>query len=402
MKENILYEKCVKCGKTYKPDETEYVCPSCGTDGVLWFEYDYKNISITKNKNFVDRWSGIFPFENTNYLNFRDMFPGPIYKNDNIGRYINMSDLYFKDDTRNPSGSFKDRASIFVLKYALEKGFDKISLASTGNAASSMSSIGSAFGISTYIFVPKTIPKPKLAQLVIYGANIIMIDGNYDRAYDLSIDVSKQFGWYIRNTGYNPYTIEGKKTVSLEIIEEIGVPDWVFVPTGDGCILGGVYKGFYDAYKLGLTNKMPHLVAVQAEGSASIVKAFKNNEKLPYKINAKTLADSISVDYPRNGIMALQALYKTDGLGLMVGDNEILDAQKILGKVGGIFAEPASSAAFAGIVKAKEQNIVGSTDKIVILLTGNGLKDISSIDIGNIKLFKNSDEIINYIKNIDR
>ncbi len=398
MKKDVAYLKCIKCGERYSLDEVTYTCPKCGHDGVLWFEYQYEDIKIEKEESFLNKWAPVFPFETLDGLDFRNLSPSPIYKNDNLSRFLNVPELWFKDDTRNPSGSFKDRASLFVLKHALEKGYKKISLASTGNAASSMASIGAAFGIDTYIFVPYTIPKPKLAQLVIYGANIIMIEGNYDLAFDLSIDVSMKFGWYIRNTGFNPYTVEGKKTVSLEIFDQIELPDWVFVPTGDGCILGGVYKGFYDLHKLGLIEKMPHLVAVQAEGSASIVKAFEKRQLLPEKVNAKTIADSISVDYPRNGIMALEGLYKTNGLGIMVTDDEILNAQSILGRLGGIFAEPASSAAFAGLIKAKEKGIVQKDDRIVVLLTGNGLKDISSIKIDNIKTFKNLIEIEEYIK----
>lgn len=397
MKKDIKYLKCVKCGRKYKTDEVEYVCPKCGNDGVLWFEYDYKDTYLQDEKEFIKKWKKIFPFEDLGGLNFRDLFPTPIYRNKNLSEYLKIQDLYFKDDTRNPSGSFKDRASIFVLKHAIELGYRHISLASTGNAASSMAAIGAAFGFSVYIFVPKTIPKPKLAQLIIYGANIIMVDGNYDLAYDLSIEVSREFNWYIRNTGFNPYTVEGKKTVSLEIIDEIGVPDFVFIPTGDGCILGGVYKGFYDANKMGLIDKMPRLVAVQSEGSSSIVKAFADGKRSPYKINANTLADSISVNYPRNGIMALNGLYDTNGVGIVVSDVEILEAQRILGNLAGIFTEPASSAAFAGLIKAKKEKIVKENDKVVVLLTGNGLKDISVVKVEKMRLFKQSGEIIDYM-----
>ncbi len=398
MKKDIKYLKCIKCGKKYNVDEIEYTCPSCGGDGVLWFEYDYSNIKVEDNKSFIEKWRGIFPFLKVESLKFRDLFPTPIYTSKNISSYLDMPFLYFKDDMRNPSGSFKDRASIFVINHAIEKGYKKISLASTGNAASSMAQIGAAFGVKTYIFVPHTIPKPKLAQLVVYGAEIIMINGNYDMAFDLSIKVSKEFGWYIRNTGFNPYTVEGKKTVSLEIIDKIGVPDWVFVPTGDGCILGGVYKGFYDAYKLGVIDKMPRLVAAQSEGSQSIVKAFREGKKIPEKVNAKTIADSISVDYPRNGIMALKGLYETNGLGVTVTDNEILEAQRFLGSVGGIFAEPASSCAFASLIKAKREGLIKRDDKVVILLTGNGLKDVSSVEIDHLKIFEGEDQIKEYFK----
>ncbi len=399
MKKDVKYLKCVKCGKRYGVDEVLYTCSSCGNDGVLWFEYDYENIIIKEDRDFVRKWKEIFPFFNVNTLNFRTLFPSPLYKNENISKHLNLPYLYFKDDTRNPSGSFKDRASIFVLNNAIEQGYNKISLASTGNAASSMAAIGAAFGIKTYIFVPHTIPRPKLAQLVIYGAEIIMVEGNYDMAFDLSIEISKKFGWYIRNTGFNPYTVEGKKTVSLEILDQMGRPDWVFVPTGDGCILGGVYKGFYDIHKLGLINKMPRLVAVQAEGSAAIVKAYEKGAKFPEKVNAKTIADSISVDYPRNGIMALKGLYETKGMGITVTDEEILEAQENLGKLGGIFAEPASSSAFAGVVKAKKEGLIGENDKIVVLLTGNGLKDISSVNIEHIDTFRDKREIEEYFKN---
>jgi threonine synthase len=283
--------------------------------------------------------------------------------------------LYLKDDTGNLTGSFKDRASILVAAFAKKHGIKEIVLASTGNAGSSMAGIAAACGIKATIFLPKTAPKAKMIQALQYGANVISVDGNYDMAFDLSLAYSKKHKLLSRNTAYNPLTIEGKKSVAIELFRQIGdAPDHVFVPVGDGVILSGVYKGFKDLLQFGFIEEMPTIVAVQAEGSASIHNALRDG--LFTECKSETVADSIAVDVPRCGYYALKNLKKFKGESVLVSDDEILLAQKELSEKAGLFAEPAAAASYAGYKKTKKG--IDANAKIVLLITGSGLKDIEA------------------------
>ena len=286
---------------------------------------------------------------------------------------FDVPNLFLKDDTCNPSGSFKDRASWLVAAFAREHGIDEIALASTGNAASSMACVGAAAGLKITVFLPASAPAAKRIQVLQYGAELREVKGTYDQAFDESLAYSKATGVLSRNTAYNPLTIEGKKTVSFEIARDMGTaPDHVFVPTGDGVIMAGVIKGFEDLLRLGRTKKMPTFWVAQAEGSSAIARALATGsfEERP----SDTLADSISVDVPRNGSFVLAKLRKHGGKGVTVTDEEILAAQRTLSSMSGLFAEPSSACAFACYLKAK--NAIPRDESVVVMLTGSGLKDI--------------------------
>ncbi len=283
--------------------------------------------------------------------------------------------LYLKDDTGNLTGSFKDRASILVAAFAKKFDINEIVMASTGNAGSSMAGIAAACGIKATIFLPKTAPKAKMVQALQYGAHVVSVDGNYDMAFDLSLEYSKKYKLLSRNTAYNPLTIEGKKSVAIELFRQIGdAPDYIFVPVGDGVILSGVYKGFKDLLQFGFIEKMPTVVAVQAEGSPAIHNALECGSFT--KFNSETIADSIAVDVPRCGYYALNQLKKFKGQSVLVSDEEILTAQKELSEKAGLFAEPAASASYAGYKKTKKG--IDANAKVVLLITGSGLKDIEA------------------------
>jgi len=300
----------------------------------------------------------------------------PLVAAPTLARELGLTELWFKDDTRQPTASLKDRASVMAVAYALQAGIDTIAAASTGNAAASLAGLCARAGLKALIFTPAAAPPAKLTQIRSYGAVLIPVDANYDRAFDLCRDLSAAQGWFNRNTGTNPLLSEGKKTVALEIAEQLRwqVPDLVFVPVGDGCILGGVHKGFKDLYRLGWIERVPRLVAVQAEGSAAIVTAFQKQQPLA-PVASRTVADSIAVDFPRDGEKALRALQETDGLGLTVSDAEILTAQQFLAQRTGLFVEPAAAAAFAGLLQLSRQGETANLSAVV-LATGSGLKDI--------------------------
>ncbi len=379
--------KCLLCGTEYDPTEVKYTCPKCGNDGILEVIYDYKEIkkhfskeSLKNNENYTMwRYLPLLPVDDPEKIGPLKVGWTPLYTADRIRENLGMPNLWIKDDGRNPTASLKDRASAIAVAKARELGEEAITCASTGNAASSLAGAAASVGIKTYIFVPKTAPKAKIAQLLVFGATVFAVNGTYDEAFDLSIKATEVFGWYNRNTAFNPYMVEGKKTVALEIIEQMNfeVPDYVFVSVGDGCIISGVAKGYKDMLALGLIDKMPKLVAVQAEGCKPIVDAVNGDGKVKF-VEPDTIADSIAVGIPRNRIMAVRDVKESGGFGIAVSDEEIISAIKYLGSTQGIFAEPAGATGFAGMIKALKEGKISKNDKVTVIVTGNGLKDVDS------------------------
>lgn len=381
--------RCVNCGESYDLKGVQYLCKSCSSSnyagealqGVLKVVYPYKAIEakLLKNPKLLSETSyfDLLP------LNSLESMPPLLVGNTPLYSYAKRTEslaysLHLKVESSNPTFSFKDRASALVSAFAKEQGIDKIIAASTGNAGSSLAGICASQKQEAIIFVPENAPKAKLSQVLMYGAKLIPVKGNYDDAYDLSLKVSEKYGWYNRNTAYNPFTIEGKKTVSFELFEQMeSVPDKIFVPVGDGVIIAGVFKGFEDLLLLGLIEKMPQIIAVQAEGSSSLIDNL--NQEDPIFARASTIADSIAVDIPRNFYMAKEFMNTYDGIGIKVSDKEILQASKLLAKEYGLFVEPAAAAAYAGLEKHIDNGQLNDNEAVVILLTGNGLKDIGAV-----------------------
>ncbi len=394
MSTNYKY-KCQDCLKEYSSDEIEskmiYLCPSCGKSekntplkGVLTIEYDYEKLKEEYSKeyfiklspgkiwNYPDLWPIDFSKVDEGLLN-RLTLP----QNQIISYPIDKKEILFLDDTRNPTYSYKDRASILVALKAIEVGISEIAAASTGNAGSSLAGICARLGLKPHIFVPKNIPEAKRIQIQSYGANIYIVDGDYDNAFDLSLEISGKNNWYNRNTAYNPLTIEGKKSAAYDIfIQTKGeIPDIIFVPVGDGVIISGIYKGFAELKKLALIDKLPKLAAVQAEGSSAVVDYISSNT-FEYK-PAHTIADSISAGAPRNLYMAAETVKESNGIGVKVSDSEILNSQKELAHKTGLLVEPSCAASFAGYQKAIKN--LKQNDKVMLLMTGSGLKDFEAL-----------------------
>jgi len=368
--------QCSECGREYNITPNIMVCPECSKmqepdkplRGILEVVFD-------GHFHHQPKMSDLLPVE-AEYFPKIPVGGTPLWIPANIADELDFPNLYIKDDTHNLTGSLKDRASYLVAAFAKREGIREIVVASTGNAASSMAGIGAAAGLNITIFLPESVPRAKMVQSLQYGANVILVAGNYDRAFDLSLEFSRKSKNVLsRNTAYNPLTIEGKKTVSLEIYQTLKrSPDFVFVPTGDGVILGGVYKGFRDLQKLGFLDKIPTIIAVQAEGSDAIARAFKEGGFT--EIDAHTVADSISVGIPRNGYYALKQLKQYNGKCVTVSDEEILIAQKELSSKAGLFTEPAAAASYAGFLNIRAE--IPNDATVVLLATGNGLKDIDS------------------------
>ena len=391
--------RCSLCGEQYSPMDVTYTCPKDG--GNLDVVLDYESIKskytpddiLSRNDPSLWRYLPLLPVQEP---------PGeatplhvaggtPVFKLERLAEKLGLKYLWLKDESRNPTASFKDRASAIVVARAQEIGAEVVVTASTGNAGAALAGMSASVGQKAIIFAPKTAPPAKVAQLLVFGAKVILVEGTYDDAFDLTVKAAHEFGWYCRNTGYNPFTAEGKKTAALEIWEwwesthqkwheNVGVdvehaPLTVFVSVGDGNIISGIHKGFKDLYQLGWLPRIPRIIGVQAEGSAAISNAFHAETEMITPVSAQTIADSISVDLPRDGVRAVRAAKETGGTYVNVSDEEILKAIAELGKLG-IFAEPAGATAYAGLVKAAASGVVGSEDPILVLNTGSGLKDV--------------------------
>ena len=375
--------RCVHCDAVSPLADGIYLCPVCS--GNLTVEYDLDAIRSAWGRTALSadddrtiwRYAPLLPV--TGRLEGPPVGWTPLVSAPALARTLGIRELFFKDDGRNPSASFKDRASSIALQRARETGHKLVTGASTGNAASATAVLAAAVGLRTRIFVPRTAPRAKIAQLLTFGAEVLAVDGTYDQAFDLCIEASRRYGWYNRNTGFNPYTREGKKTVSFEICEQRHwvVPDLVVVPVGDGNIISGVWKGFREFERLGFIDRCPRLLAAQAEGSAAVVEAARG-DGIIRPVSGDTVADSISVSLPRDGEAAVQAIRESGGFGVTVSDDAILAAIGEVARGAGIFGEPAASAAWAGLREAVRQGLVDPGWSVVVLITGNGLKDIAS------------------------
>ena len=382
--------RCSICKKEFLPASILYTCPSC--NGNLDIELNYQAL---RNKYQIEDITSRTDYSLWRYLPLLPVAdPGgegtplhsvgwtPLYCMDRFAAERGVNQLWVKDECRNPTASFKDRASAILVARAKEIQAEYIVTASTGNAGAALAGMSAAIGQKAIIFAPRSAPQAKIAQLLVYGAKVILVDGNYDSAFDLSVEASREFGWYCRNTGYNPFTAEGKKTAAYEIWEQIlnhlpedSRPLNIFVSVGDGNIISGIHKGFKDLLALGWLNSSPRIFGVQSEKSSAIADAYFSGTEKILPITATTIADSISVDLPRDGVRAIRAARETNGTYLTVSDEEIISSIAELGKYG-IFAEPAGSTAFAGFKKALSTQIISSDDPVLVINTGNGLKDI--------------------------
>jgi len=381
---------CINCGAQYNEDQVTYLCPVCSESnipnlppkGVLKTIYNYQELikkgitfSKLKQNNFLD----LLPISTLESLPNLHIGNTPLYSTDKINNSKLPFNLFLKDDSQNPTYSFKDRASAIVSAYAKEKGYNTIVAASTGNAGSSLAGICAAQDQKAIILAPETAPIAKLTQILMYGATIVPVKGTYDDAFDLSIKATEEFGWYNRNTAFNPLTIEGKKTVAYELFEQMNyaVAERIFVPVGDGVIISGVYKGFEDMLRLKIIDHMPTIIAVQSRKSDNLVRNIENTEFEIQK--STTIADSISVDIPRNFYMVQKYLRDYKGAYISVSDEEILKASSTLSQHTGLFTEPAAAAAFAGFISYKNNKKLSENSNNVVLLTGSGLKDLQAV-----------------------
>ena len=401
--------RCTVCRRDYSFDEATYTCPADG--GNLDVLLDYEAISRASSPKVIGdsrdesiwRYLSLLPVEDPGLHGtaLRAVGWTPLLSPPLLAAELGLRRLWLKDDGRNPTASFKDRASAVAVARARQVGAEVVVTASTGNAGAALAGMAAAAGMPAVILAPRTAPPAKVAQLLMFGARVLLVDGSYDQAFDLTLEAAREFGWYCRNTGYNPFTAEGKKTAAFEICEQltgaVGAvtrpepqvlgrepplrwewPDSVFVSVGDGNIISGLHKGFKDLVALGWIERAPKLYGIQSEGSAAIYNAFVSGSEVITPVHAQTLADSISVDLPRDGLRALRAARETGGAVLAVTDAEILAAMRALARKAAVFAEPAGAAGYAGLVKAVAGGLISPEERIVVLNTGSGLKDVQA------------------------
>lgn len=383
---------CIVCGRTHPPDDQQ-TCRVCGSRGILDVRYDYDAARVALTPDALARRSA-------DHWRYRELLPirrdahvppvhvgwTPLYEAPRLAAHIGVARLFIKDDGRNPTASFKDRASSVGVMKAIEFGYDTVACASTGNAASSLAGMAASVGLRSMIFVPARAPEPKIAQLLVFGATVFRVQGTYEDAFELCRAACQRFTWYNRNSGTNPYLVEGKKTAGLEIAEQFAtstrlpgsaLPDWVVVSVGDGCTIGGIGKGLHEFKRMGFTETMPRLLGVQAAGAAPIVRAFESKADV-VPSTADTIADSIAVGTPRNWRRALAWIRASRGTMVAVDDLAILDAMRVTARLGGVFGEPAGVAGVAGLRAAVAAGTVPREATALVVITGNGLKDVAS------------------------
>ena len=395
----FLGYRCSLCRTEYIPGQVTYTCPKDGGNLDIVLDYDFIRKKyqpediLSREDASLWRYLPLLPVPEPEGSSTPLHVAGgtPVYNLSRLGKKLGLKQLWLKDESRNPTAPFKDRASAIVVARGREIQTDVIVTASTGNAGAALAGMSAAIGQKAVIFAPKTAPPAKVAQLLVFGAKVVLVDGTYDEAFDLTIKAADEFNWYCRNTGYNPFTAEGKKTAAFEIWDwwksahkewhkQIGegvdhAPLTIFVSVGDGNIISGIHKGFKDLLELGWLSRMPRIIGVQAQGSAAIYNAFHANTEKIIPVSANTIADSISVDLPRDGVRAVRAARESGGTFFTVSDGDILQAIAELGRFG-IFAEPAGATAFAGLVRAITDGLVMNEEPVLVLNTGSGLKDV--------------------------
>ena len=375
--------ECVRCGRRYDATEPRLTCPVCGTEGVLDVEYDYDAVRARLTRAVLQdaprthwRYLPLLPLPDGVRFPVAPVGWTPLFDAPPLAAHVGLRTVLLKDDGRNPTASLKDRASSVGAVHAATSGYRAITCASTGNAASSLAGMAAQLGLQAYIFVPAQVSDAKLTQMLMYGAVVFLVRGTYEDAFRLSMDAAARFGWYNRNSAINPLLVEGKKTAGLEIAEQTAEapPAAVVVPLGDGCTLAGTWKGLREMHLLGLSSRVPRVIGVQAAGAAPMAAALAEGRDVT-PVPVRTLADGIAVGTPRNWRKALAAVRASDGTIVTVTDEEIMDAMRLLARLTGVWGEPAALAGVAALPHLKDRGVIGAQDRVLVLLTGHGLKD---------------------------
>jgi threonine synthase len=384
----VIGLRCTLCGGFDPPGgDNESTCARCGPNGIREVEYDYGRIAgvfspaslASDARTNIRRYMPLLPIDEGSLLPPVDVSMSPIIESTRLAKALGVARMWLKNDGLLPTGSSKDRASWVGVVRAAHKGARVIAAASTGNAATSLAGLAASMGLSAHIFVPATAPEAKIAQLCVFGARVFLVKASYDRTYDLCQEAVARFGWYNRSAAKNPYLVEGKKTCGHEIAEQLAPspPDWVAMSVGDGCSIAGCHKGLLEMQRLGVIDRVPRMLGVQAEGAAPLFRTFREGKETIQRIDdTHTIADSINVGMPRNPIKALRAVRESRGGFVTVSDEAILAAIPKVARLSGVFGEPTAVASVAGIEVARKEGIIDPRSSVLAVITGNGLKDV--------------------------
>jgi threonine synthase len=373
--------RCTLCDRVEPATSLAHTCPSCGPRGILDVEYDLGRVRLdlaSDRRQDIRRYLPLMPLPADARVTPLAVGMTPIVEAPALAKALGIGRLWIKDDGRQPTASFKDRATFVGTARALMLGKTAIAAASTGNAATSLAGLAASLGLDAHIFVPRTAPEAKVAQLLVYGARVFLVDADYDRTYDLCQQAVARYGWYDRSAAVNPYLVEGKKTAGHELAEQLAAtpPDWVSISVGDGCCFAGTWKGLQEMHQLGVLSRLPRMLGTQAAGAAPLVHALDSGASDIVPVEAHTVADSINVGNPRNPRKALRAARAAHGAMIAVSDEDILDMLPRLARASGVFGEPTGVAGLAGIRRARERGLIGPNDTVVHVVTGSGLKDV--------------------------
>lgn len=377
--------RCVICGRVYGT-EVGQTCPQCGPEGILDIGFEYRRVRISFNSAPpATREAGLW-----RYIELLPVDPGiarqtlrvggtPLWDAPRLASFLGLRKLWLKDEGLNPTGSLKDRSSAVAVVKALEKGAKTIAGASTGNGASSLAAMAASAGLRAYVFVPQQSAESNVIQSQMHGAVVVRLDATYSEAVRLCEKACAAWGWYPANAALNPYLIEGRKTVGLEIAEAVRgeIPDWVAVPVGDGCTIAAIWKGIQEMHHLGILPHRPRMLGVQAAGISPIAEVYRTGKDLEPR-EGNTIADSIRVGHPANWRKAVRAVRESEGDFVTVTDEEILEAVRATARLTGRFAEPAAAAAVAGLRRAVQDRTVASRDSALAVITGTGLKNLAA------------------------
>jgi len=382
---------CSYCGRRHEAAYPGVRCAGC--DGPLVVKVDLKETrgrSLPCRPDLPGMWTyfPMLPICDERAIVSLNEGRTSLVRAERLAETFGLSDLTLKDETRNPTGSFKDRMLAVGIARAVELGKKTVAVQSSGNVAAATAAYAAKAGLAAKIFVPRTVPEEKLVQIQMYGADLFRIDHTSPAAvFDLLHEASEALGWYIVATTalYNPFTLEGAKTIAYELAEETGFnpPDWLIVPVGGGGNLGTLWRAFKEMKELGLLTRLPRLVGVQAAGCAPFVEAIRLG-LTPREAAAKrwpeikTLCGAIADDLVFDAHLALPAVAESGGTAVAVSDEETLEMERLLASSEAIFVEPSSATVLAALRRLRAQGTVGSDGSVCCLLTGSGLKDVAS------------------------
>jgi threonine synthase len=380
----MVHQECINCKTTYGIDEIVYFCKKCGD--VLEIKSDFKELSeVLKESDWMSKPLSVWRYRNfmpiheaTKIVTLGEGGTG-LHRSDHLAKELGLNNLYVKNEGENPTGSFKDRGMTVGVSKAVELGARHVICASTGNTSASLAAYAARAGIKCTVLIPSgKIAYGKLSQAMIHGAKVLQVKGNFDQALEFVLKIAeKHKDIYLLNS-INPFRIEGQKSLGYEICEQLKneAPDRIFIPVGNAGNISAVWKGLTEFYELGFIKKLPKMTGIQAEGSAPIAQAIKTNSKKIVPVeHPETIATAIRIGAPVSWKKAVNAIYESKGTAETVTDDEILDAQKILARIEGIFVEPASAASIAGLRKLVKKGVISKNERVVCITTGHGLKD---------------------------